>query len=452
MKSILERDRSRYEHHIAMTAALLFVLWAVVTLLTQLSHVMIPFVLALVLSLVINPLFRALLSVKKLYPKGRWDDTAREPFETDEDEDGHDGVQPQHYWCMCIRSYCAETRIRFRRARRRCMRWIEGLRCWSLMWDFFAIAFSLGLVVGTFVILGWGIGSAVSSGDIWRKYAKSERLAAIVKWLGEHNIDISTQMIIDALKGPLEKVAEGTLNIIEGVFVTCVFLFFLLVGEARNAQSSDPEDEPRRPIRLGISRDVKAAVSTYLFLKSAVSFGLAGCVGITLLALKVDLLFVCILLVFLLNFIPMVGGALSVLLPCMLCFFDNNKTDGDIAVAFIVPTSLHVVFGHLLEPGLFGNALELHPIIVMFSLMIWTAMWGMVGAILSVPLTCCLKIVLKSMAARHPYALFGFCSLEFRLPSAQELDSVRRFDGATLAETEDSLTAAHESLIMPDMP
>eukprot|EP00397_Hematodinium_sp_SG-2012_P025544 GEMP01026698.1.p1 GENE.GEMP01026698.1~~GEMP01026698.1.p1 ORF type:complete len:347 (+),score=32.80 GEMP01026698.1:379-1419(+) len=328
----------------------------------------------------------------------------------------------------------------------RCLNHVEQFRCWSILWDCFCIGISLGLVIGSFVLLGWGISVALFNHDLWERYKNSNRLSAIVKWLRDNHIEITKEMIIAALKDPLARLAEGTLNFLEEGVVTCVFLFFLLVGEARSQreQSNDADDVSvvsRGSIRLGISRDVKTTVSTYLFLKSAMSLLLAGCVAIVLSWIGVDLLFVCIVLVFLLNFIPLVGGAMSVLLPCSLCFFDNTKTVTDIAGVFFFPTLLHVFFGYLMEPSLFGNALELHPIIVMFSLMIWTVMWGMVGAILSVPLTCCLKIVLKSMMVKHPYALFGFCALEFRLPNVLELELIKNSSAPTdFVTTSDVLT------------
>lgn len=42
------------------------------------------------------------------------------------------------------------------------------------------------------------------------------------------------------------------------------------------------------------------------------------------------------------------------------------------------------IAGNIVEPSLFGSAFELHPVIVMFCLVVWTLLWGIAGAILSV--------------------------------------------------------------------
>lgn len=51
---------------------------------------------------------------------------------------------------------------------------------------------------------------------------------------------------------------------------------------------------------------------------------------------------------------------------------------------------------------MFGHSLELHPVIVLLSLAFWFALWGVVGAILSIPVTAVLRIALSHI--NHPYA------------------------------------------------
>lgn len=54
------------------------------------------------------------------------------------------------------------------------------------------------------------------------------------------------------------------------------------------------------------------------------------------------------------------------------------------------------------EPQLFGEHLELHPIIILIALAFWGVLWGVVGMILSVPLISLIKII--SQHLDHPYA------------------------------------------------
>jgi AI-2 transport protein TqsA len=59
-------------------------------------------------------------------------------------------------------------------------------------------------------------------------------------------------------------------------------------------------------------------------------------------------------------------------------------------------------------------AQELHPIVVLLSLSFWFSLWGVAGALLSVPITAVMRIVVSNIA--HPYALFAKNLFEGRLP------------------------------------
>ena len=55
--------------------------------------------------------------------------------------------------------------------------------------------------------------------------------------------------------------------------------------------------------------------------------------------------------------------------------------------------AIQVVVGNVLEPKLMGNSLNVSPLIVMLSLTLWGSIWGIAGALLSVPITVMLLII-----------------------------------------------------------
>jgi hypothetical protein len=57
---------------------------------------------------------------------------------------------------------------------------------------------------------------------------------------------------------------------------------------------------------------------------------------------------------------------------------------------------------HSTRDQIFGRSLELHPVVVLMALAFWFAIWGVVGAILSIPVTAIIRIVLSH--TNHPYA------------------------------------------------
>ena len=55
-----------------------------------------------------------------------------------------------------------------------------------------------------------------------------------------------------------------------------------------------------------------------------------------------------------------------------------------------------MVFGNIVEPNLMGRRLGLSTLVVILSLLFWAWVWGPVGALLAVPLTMVVKIMLEN--------------------------------------------------------
>ena len=55
--------------------------------------------------------------------------------------------------------------------------------------------------------------------------------------------------------------------------------------------------------------------------------------------------------------------------------------------------AIQVLVGNFLEPKLMGNSLNVSPLVVLISLAFWGWLWGVVGMIISVPITIMIIIV-----------------------------------------------------------
>ena len=58
--------------------------------------------------------------------------------------------------------------------------------------------------------------------------------------------------------------------------------------------------------------------------------------------------------------------------------------------------AVNMVFGNMIEPNLMGRRLGLSTLVVILSLLFWAWVWGPVGALLAVPLTMIVKIMLEN--------------------------------------------------------
>jgi len=91
-------------------------------------------------------------------------------------------------------------------------------------------------------------------------------------------------------------------------------------------------------------------------------------------------------LIFLASFIPVLGGAVGVLIPPLfgLLQFSNYTIP---LVMLVGLELLHVAVGQVLQPRLHGKNLNIDPVAVVLSLAFWSLIWGVAGAFLSIPLT-----------------------------------------------------------------
>eukprot|EP01045_Picozoa_sp_COSAG04_P050664 COSAG04_NODE_20642_length_389_cov_0.893103_1_plen_129_part_11 len=112
-----------------------------------------------------------------------------------------------------------------------------------------------------------------------------------------------------------------------------------------------------------------------------------------------------------LNFIPNVGSAIAMVLPLPFILLDEEMIASPVAqtAALLVPAGVQGYVGNALEPGLFGASLNLTEISVLLSLVFFSFIWGLYGAVLSVPILGAAKIVLHH--TDHPLAKVALASI-----------------------------------------
>ena len=159
-------------------------------------------------------------------------------------------------------------------------------------------------------------------------------------------------------------------------------------GERRGATKRVTND--RRRVTK-IVREVQA----YLGIKTLVS--LATGLAISLLAwfLGLDFPILLGLIGFVLNYIPTVGSILAAI-PALFLSLVQFTTFGNFMFVVIGYGAINMVIGNIIEPNLMGRRLGLSTLVVILSLLFWAWVWGPVGALLAVPLTMIVKIMLEN--------------------------------------------------------
>jgi len=114
-------------------------------------------------------------------------------------------------------------------------------------------------------------------------------------------------------------------------------------------------------------------------------------VGMTALGLDNALFWA--LVIFVLNYIPIVGGLAAVLLPVLFAVVQFDSA-GRIAALAGILFGAQFVIGNTIQPKMMGDSMNLSALVVILALSVWSALWGGVGAFLSAPLTVIIMIIL----------------------------------------------------------
>jgi predicted PurR-regulated permease PerM len=186
----------------------------------------------------------------------------------------------------------------------------------------------------------------------------------------------------------------GTRSVLDGLFTAVLVLYFLLVAGdifLRRIVEILPTFSNKRKA-VDISQQIQEDISAYLLTITAMNaaVGAATAAAMYLCGLGDPLLWGTI--AFLLNYIPILGPLFGVgifVLVGMLSF------DG-LGWALLPPAlyfGIHLVEGESLTPMLLARRFTLNPVLIILSLVFWFWMWGMLGAILAVPMLAILKII-----------------------------------------------------------
>merc|ERR1719272_2852394 len=151
-----------------------------------------------------------------------------------------------------------------------------------------------------------------------------------------------------------------------------------------------------------IMMEIETQVMGYISLKTALSFVTGVIVAIILLVLGVKLAIMFGLLSFVLNFIPNVGSMIAMFLPLPIVIVDDGLATWQKICAFAGPGAVQGYVGNALEPMVFGKSLNMTPLSILSALVLWSSIWGLLGAILSVPMLGIQKITMAH--ANHPLA------------------------------------------------
>ena len=204
----------------------------------------------------------------------------------------------------------------------------------------------------------------------------------------------------------LQDFGKTVRNLVSRTGVIIVYLLFLL-AEQRTFQPKIkalfPERMRQREVFHLIDR-IGKDVRLYIGIKvlTSAATGLLSYLVMSLIGL--DFASFWAVLIFLLNFIPTIGSIIATLFPSALALvqFDTMRP---FVLVIVAISFVQFLIGSLIEPRFMGSKLNLSPMVILFSLGLWGAVWGIPGMFLCVPFTVIIMIVCAHFPATRALAV-----------------------------------------------
>jgi predicted PurR-regulated permease PerM len=146
--------------------------------------------------------------------------------------------------------------------------------------------------------------------------------------------------------------------------------------------------QPFRGERLARGREIGSTtvrtLGDYVRGTATVAFADAFFIGIAAAIMGVPLALPLAVFVFISAFVPIVGATVAGILAALVALVANGPIIALILVGVVI--LVNQLDGNILQPIIMGGSLKLHPLVILIALTAGTVLGGLVGAILSVPI------------------------------------------------------------------
>lgn len=196
---------------------------------------------------------------------------------------------------------------------------------------------------------------------------------------------------LPALKGAGTTIISYLGMLVSIGFVPLFLFFTLLSGDSLRGKASELLSVFHKPTQQKVLyfMDVFVGYITAFFqgqLLIAVSMGSLYAIGFTLIGLKFGLL--AGLVLGLLNIVPYLGSLIGLLVVLPMAYLQPEGGVELLLMTGLVFAAVQFIEAWMLTPKIMANHSGLHPALVVISLLFWgTALNGIIGMVLAVPLT-----------------------------------------------------------------
>jgi predicted PurR-regulated permease PerM len=204
-----------------------------------------------------------------------------------------------------------------------------------------------------------------------------------------------------------EFLVDRTTTVLVNGFVILVLLYFLLASGdlfLRKLIKVLPRFQDKKRA-VQIAREIELSISRFLFTQTLINAGLAAVATGAFWLIGVPNPLVWGVLTGVLNYIPYVGALVSAAVVTLVTLVTYDSF-GPPLLAGAASLVINSIEGYLVTPWIMGRRLLLNPVVIFLGLTFWGWLWGVVGALIAVPILVMVKIFCDHIEPLAPIGEF----------------------------------------------
>jgi predicted PurR-regulated permease PerM len=200
------------------------------------------------------------------------------------------------------------------------------------------------------------------------------------------------------------------------IIVVCYVAFLFVEADAFPAKLAAMVRQPdRRQSISAILGSVQRSIETYLGVQCVIGLIQAAVTYAVLAFVGVDAPMFWAVLIFALSFIPTIGTLVGIVFPSLMALIQFESLTPFLIVAPTLAV-LQLFCSNWLQPRMMGRQLNLSPLAVFIAIFAGAAVWGIVGALVAVPVLSVTMIACAHLPDLRPIAIA--LSADGRLPES----------------------------------
>ncbi len=204
-----------------------------------------------------------------------------------------------------------------------------------------------------------------------------------------------------------DTVLTGTQEVLAKAAVMLILLYFLLASGdlfLRKAVKVFPDSQDKKEV-MKITQALEENISRYLFTITAINLFMGISLGLGMHLIGMPNAVLWGVMAGFLVFLPYLGPLIGIFIITLVAFLTFDSINR-VLLAPAIYIALETLQGQIITPMILGLRLALNPVVIFVWVIFWGWLWGIGGALLAVPMLTVFKILCDHIEPLAPIGEF----------------------------------------------